>query len=65
MRAYEINVEVRQKIAEKKGIVELPELEEYYLLEDFGIGIFEENTKFVEKILLIQDIIRTYRESKK
>jgi len=40
----------------------IPELEDYFLLEDFGVGIFQEEAKFVEKILLIQDIIKTYRK---
>ena len=58
-RAYEINVKVRQKTAEEQ-MLEIPEIEEYGLLSDFGVGIFQEEAKFVEKILLIRDVIRTY-----
>ena len=61
-RAYEINVNIRQKEAERKKMIMIPELEDYFLLEDFGVGIFQEEAKFVEKILLIQDIIKTYRK---
>jgi len=61
-RAYEINVKIRRKEAERKKMIMIPELEDYFLLEDFGVGIFQEEAKFVEKILLIQDIIKTYRK---
>ena len=61
-RAYEINVKIRRKEAERKKMIMIPELEDYFLLEDFGVGIFQEEAKFVEKILLIQDVIRTYKK---
>ena len=61
-RAYEINVKIRRKEAERKKMIMIPELEDYFLLEDFGVGIFQEEAKFVEKILLIQDVIKTYRK---
>ena len=53
---------IRLKEAKRKGVIVIPELEDYFLLEDFGVGIFQEEAKFVEKILLIQDIIKTYRK---
>jgi len=63
-RAYEINVKIRRKEAERKKMIMIPELEDYFLLEDFGVGIFQEKAKFVEKILLIRDIIKTYQGTK-